>query len=1577
MTLDVFQEDNEQSNIKAIYYAIKNENKHECETLIKKIISKYPNSYVLQYYAAVACKKLNDYNTAEQCYKKSIMINSFFAVPVLELAEFYISISRFAEAEKMLIRIFDKITLDPMSLTGEMVYNVRDNLRICSILGTEYLKSKNPEQRRKVVWLYSKMISRFKERGLSSYTDLEGWKNLCLGIGDAYMMYDTEKAHIYYALGLQAGYSGILIDKDYDSLFAKNELEIAMLLKLNKSLFQGLSLSAGYVLNPLNCMRVQWAKRLYPVAPFEAYREKEWSGNSILKVGLISPDFNKNAAGLFLTPILRDYDHDKMEVYCYYNNEQNAQFTEVFRKYSIASWVNIFNMTDAEVYSIMKNNHKLDVLIDCIGCGVGNRLDLLSMRPAQKIVSYVGFPDYTYVPAITHRISDKWCHNEEWENDDGEKVIMLKHTFSCYSLFDNIELPQLQVHERKDTFVKVGIVQKLSKWHPIVRSAWKEIFHRRTDFILYVKEEMDSCSIKMQKEAMKEILSDETRIIYIPFNAKLEGYLEGIGGLDFCLETYPYSGTTTTCSCLLMGVPVFTVEMGKRHCSRVTAGILREMGDMTEYICSSIEELIERVCKWDFKNIHRSKIRERFLEVMDSKRYMEDFYDGIVSIFRENTTLIEEQPSSSLKLLVQGWFDLPHSYTIVAVNHIACLIDMGVIVYLKKISYNNSSWKSIDLDNIVGDKVRKTFEKANIWKGESVDAILRIAFNDEPIEKTTIPIFWFYTSETQMSFEKDFDDFVHQCRLGNIIPVAPSEWSAKTYTPHRVKSVVIKHGIDPDIFNTIRIRRNETRKELEVSGCVFLHIGAMSGNRNVGGILKGFYDLVIGGADCYLILKGMEDLYRSREMVRSALSDNISKGKIEKSLWNKVKTRIKATYNVINIQDLADMYKACDVYIAPYIGEGFDMPVLEALSCGLDVVVSDKGPVKEWGIPPQRIVYINGQEKMTENGMGFISSDEDIYNGMLEGYNRWISCTKLEPFNISWKDTTKHLLNVITKYSNSHKYRLGLISGEMICEELLYSCHKNNYFKNEVSFTITEDDIAIVKGGDAYLFLKDIIPELDRPVVLVIHNSDENIDSDRYSKFLDHYNVRCCFAQNPEFTHPKLFGLPIGIANSGWEYGDMNAMAKVRSEHVSKTRLCYIGFDVQTNPKVRSECKSILENRFAWQDQYKFRTYEEYLRFLKGFHFCICPEGNGADTHRFWECLYLGVTPIVLKSSNIIKHCWGNKVHSALLVNTWNDVTETFLNEKQGNLQNIPPKLLELDYYCGWIRNRASVKAVVVLVYLGKELPEYIKYCVQSCLNLGIDKIYIYLDEAEWCHECNNIVIVKPTDIGEKSNMYKEFLEQHPFCLNKDMQSFRKRFWQKCLERFFVLYEVIKKYNLRDVVHLENDCLLFQDIWEILDELRKKEVWTVFMNAKRCAPRFFYVRDIVSISNICNYLLKCQESDMDILGQYALIYPDRVGRLPRVPSEMGSMPCVFDAAPLGQFIEGQYPRNGDGSDGFINQDADYKVDKWNIEYRDGGWWVNQNVKVGLLHVHSKDLKRFLKYTIVARPKKRFAMEEID
>jgi len=46
--------------------------------------------------------------------------------------------------------------------------------------------------------------------------------------------------------------------------------------------------------------------------------------------------------------------------------------------------------------------------------------------------------------------------------------------------------------------------------------------------------------------------------------------------------------------------------------------------------------------------------------------------------------------------------------------------------------------------------------------------------------------------------------------------------------------------------------------------------------------------------------------------------------------------------------ELGALYRACDVFVSPYRGEGFSLPTLEALACGLPVIVTGGGATDDF-----------------------------------------------------------------------------------------------------------------------------------------------------------------------------------------------------------------------------------------------------------------------------------------------------------------------------------------------------------------------------------------------------------------------------------------------------------------------------------------------------------------------------------------------------------------------------------------------------------------------------------------------------
>jgi len=74
-----------------------------------------------------------------------------------------------------------------------------------------------------------------------------------------------------------------------------------------------------------------------------------------------------------------------------------------------------------------------------------------------------------------------------------------------------------------------------------------------------------------------------------------------------------------------------------------------------------------------------------------------------------------------------------------------------------------------------------------------------------------------------------------------------------------------------------------------------------------------------------------------------------------------------------------------------------------------------------------------------------------------------------------------------------------------------------------------------------------------------------------------------------------------------------------------------MGISLDTNTKLREPVLDhfkklgiVNNNSLRW---------DKYINVLQNSYFCVCPEGNGPDTHRIWEALYSGCIPIVLSTT--------------------------------------------------------------------------------------------------------------------------------------------------------------------------------------------------------------------------------------------------------------------------------------------------------------------------------------------------------
>ena len=183
--------------------------------------------------------------------------------------------------------------------------------------------------------------------------------------------------------------------------------------------------------------------------------------------------------------------------------------------------------------------------------------------------------------------------------------------------------------------------------------------------------------------------------------------------------------------------------------------------------------------------------------------------------------------------------------------------------------------------------------------------------------------------------------------------------------------------------------------------------------------------------------------------------------------------------------------------------------------------------------------------------------------------------------------------------------------------------------------------------------LYDKLSEFRNPFRLVLHNSDDEF-GEKQLKYLDIPNCKKIYTQNMNVKHPQVEPLPIGIANSFWEWGDSKVVEEVINEGFSDTNPLFIYANFTKGDGVRYErrkdCYDILsENGIIMQES---TDYKSYLQELKKHKFCLSPEGNGIDCYRTWEALYMKTIPICKRSVMVEEFA---KIFPIYIVDDWKE----------------------------------------------------------------------------------------------------------------------------------------------------------------------------------------------------------------------------------------------------------------------------------------------------------------------------------
>jgi len=355
------------------------------------------------------------------------------------------------------------------------------------------------------------------------------------------------------------------------------------------------------------------------------------SSTGRIKIGYVTSDLNFHAVCNFIHPILKHHDTTLFDIYVFANQEN---IHPMFQKHSI---IKILHMDDAAVAKMI-HRMEIDILIDLNGHTNMNRLGIFPYKPSPVQMTYLGYPNTTGLTSIQYRITDYIADPLESTQKYSETLLRMPRCFLLYQSIYQKE-PIIPRKTNKSSII-LGSLNKEPKNTIHTLHVWGKIMKENPNTKLVIKlEAHDNADARLNYYMKHLSLSDKNRLLLIPRVDDAQ-YNRLFTMIDIVLDTFPYSGTTTTCNALYNSLPVITLTNPTYHVHNVSASILTNaslselVAKSEEEYCSIAHKLITNVAEID---TYKQTIHQKFINSMQAEPFMLAYEAILKSAYKTDT----------------------------------------------------------------------------------------------------------------------------------------------------------------------------------------------------------------------------------------------------------------------------------------------------------------------------------------------------------------------------------------------------------------------------------------------------------------------------------------------------------------------------------------------------------------------------------------------------------------------------------------------------------------------------------------------------------------------------------------------------------------------------------------------------------------------------------------------------------------------------------------------------------------------------------------------------------------------------
>jgi protein O-GlcNAc transferase len=341
----------------------------------------------------------------------------------------------------------------------------------------------------------------------------------------------------------------------------------------------------------------------------EGYRNEKIVGKR-LRVGFVSADLFMHSVAFFLLPLFKGLQtQDEIELFVYSNNSYEDVITDQFRRCT-PNWRSIVGLTDSDVCELIRND-TIDILIDLSGHTARNRLPLFALKPAPIQMSWLGSPITTGLKEIDYYIArESFLPEGQFDELYTEKIIRIPgNSFSPPRNTGPINtLPSLNSH-----LFTFGSFNETGKITSEVIAMWANLLGQVSGSRMLIANVVFESREKEIRSKFEALGIHSNRLDFRK-RTSFENYMKIYHEVDLCLDTFPYSGSTTTYNALWMGVPTVSI-VGDTPASQSGRSALESIG-LKGFITTNFDDYLREAARWPLQkyelNILRMGMRDRF-----------------------------------------------------------------------------------------------------------------------------------------------------------------------------------------------------------------------------------------------------------------------------------------------------------------------------------------------------------------------------------------------------------------------------------------------------------------------------------------------------------------------------------------------------------------------------------------------------------------------------------------------------------------------------------------------------------------------------------------------------------------------------------------------------------------------------------------------------------------------------------------------------------------------------------------------------------------------------------------------------